>query len=769
MEAEAFDSTTPISIDNSPVSSQSELESSPTERRNFNQEQKIGHIVDRQPIDSRGLTSELLSRVRNFRTFILRNPLYKEETSKWNSRSKPYDRLKELNILAAYYYDEDERRICRKSKPIEGVVSNSDFDAASLFKEWTVIQRALNTARKNNLFLSEPERSDIDTSEEGSSDGDDTRSSKTPKPVRPDVKSQYLREPKRRDLPKFRSNQGNKDYGLEWKGVSELMKAQNKQLEKQRQDMEALTEMVRHLQVKSQPNAPAPTTTAAINTPSSLQSSKHLPMTRQFRRSPHCRNPQTPPQAPTHIGDLTPLDFQSVPGAQFGGPTPALSVGSLPRQPNLPVELQREKENSRLGYYDSGLTARSDLLNFKISDIGIFEPTKERKVGLKEQPCCGQEYNVFSDVHSWIQAVDDNWSRINPREQHIVTRNLWTLLRGPAIVWWRVQLSQEDREKLQASKEKMLEAVEREFKLDICDAIEILEKSKFQRQDIMGGTSIQSFACKIFDAAKACGGTSSEHLLTRLYHALDPDLQVAVDIPKSTDTQYEYVKMIEKKINALRRKEDAKNNKRFHLVDENGYPQQGRSNGEPLPSADNDFRTTEQANMRRPKYFNVRNNLYPNTWPYELHEPYHQNYQYSPQGNSPGFQRLVPDFYGRNRRRDRSGKFIEQQQEPNQAGGRGYYDYGFGTNNHEANSIPYMTAHTVDDRVPYGFNHQRIEFSGSRHQSQDQPFLGRYHEQHGQTGYQPNETWTARPMAERFRYDSHPKLLGEGGDEENDN
>ncbi|KAK2930460.1 hypothetical protein FoTM2_010801 [Fusarium oxysporum f. sp. vasinfectum] len=324
------DSINPFDTENSSVSGQSELENSPTERRNSTEERKTGLIVDRQPSDSRGLSRALLSRVRNFRTFILQNPQYKEETSKWSSKSEPYSRLKELNILAAYDYDEDKQGICRKSKPIEGIVSSRDFDAASLFKEWSIIQRALNTARKNNLFSSELEKPDIDSSEEESSDDDDTRSSRSPEPVRPEVRNQHPRKLQRRVLPTIQSNHDSTQYGGEWKGVSKLLKAQNRQLKKQRQDMEALQEMVRGLQVRAQPTASTPITTAGTKKSSLFQPPKHLSMRTQFKQSPDHRNPQTPPlgrdypradtryhasneqtptaapQTPTHIGGRHP-------------------------------------------------------------------------------------------------------------------------------------------------------------------------------------------------------------------------------------------------------------------------------------------------------------------------------------------------------------------------------------------------------------------------------------------------------------------------------
>ncbi|KAH7464491.1 hypothetical protein FOMA001_g17410 [Fusarium oxysporum f. sp. matthiolae] len=778
------DSINPFDTENSSVSGQSELENSPTERRNSTQERKTGIIVDKQPSDSRGLSRALLSRVRNFRTFILQNPQYREETSKWSSKSEPYSRLKELNILAAYDYDEDKQGICRKSKPIEGIVSSRDFDAASLFKEWSIIQRALNTARKNNLFSSELEKPDIDSSEEESSDDDDTRSSRSPEPVRPEVRNQHPRKLQRRVLPTIQSNHDSNEYGGEWKGVSELLKAQNRQLKKQRQDMEALQEIVRGLQVRAQPTASTPMTTAGTKKSSLFQPPKHLSMRTQFKQSPDHRNPQTPPlgrdypradtryhasneqtptaapQTPTHIGGSTPREWPPVPGAQFGESAHAISVGNLQRQPNLPVELRQEQENHPRKYYDNVLIARSDILNFKISDLGIFEPTKERKLGPEEQTYWGGEYNVFSDVHSWIQAVDDNWSRINPSEQHIVTRNLWTLLRGPAIGWWRSQLSQQDREELQASKEKMLQAVEREFRLDVSDAVDILETSKFDRQDIMGDASIHSFAYKIFKAAKACGGTSNEHLLTRLYLALDPDLQVFVNSPTSTDTLSEYVKMIEEKRKAFRRKEGTENAQKVHLVGGNSYPQEGGSYDEPLHSTDNTLHTTEKSNWRSQQHVNKRNDFDPNNWPYERHEQYYQNGRYFPRRNAPRFQRMVPHSYNHDRKRDVGENLIGQQQERNRGGGYGYYDHEFDTNNLEAYWKPHVSGQRIDEQAPYGFNPQRMVWNRSRHQIQDQSFQGRYHGQHEQNSYQPNESWTTLPTNEGLRYDSHPRLLG---------
>ncbi|RYC78764.1 hypothetical protein BFJ63_vAg18363 [Fusarium oxysporum f. sp. narcissi] len=306
----------------------------------------------------------------------------------------------------------------------------------------------------------------------------------------------------------------------------------------------------------------------------------------------------------------------------------------------------------------------------------------------------------------------------------------------------------------------MLEAVEREFRLDVSDAVDILETSKFDRQDIMGDASIYSFAYKIFRAAKACGGTSNEHLLTRLYLALDPDLQVFVNSPKSTDTLSEYVKMLEEKRKAYRRKEDTENARKVHLVGRNSYPQEGGSYDEPLHSTDNGLRTTEESNWRSQQHVNKRNDFDPNNWPYERHEQYYQNGRYFPQRNAPRFQRMVPHSYHHDRRRDLGENSTGQQQEHNRGGRHGYYDHELGTNNLEDHWNPYVAGHRIDQHAPYGFDQQRMEWNRSRHQRQDQSFQGRYHGQHEQNSYQPNESWITLPTNEGLRYDSYPRLLG---------
>ncbi|KAK2930461.1 hypothetical protein FoTM2_010802 [Fusarium oxysporum f. sp. vasinfectum] len=255
----------------------------------------------------------------------------------------------------------------------------------------------------------------------------------------------------------------------------------------------------------------------------------------------------------------------------------------------------------------------------------------------------------------------------------------------------------------------MLQAVEREFRLDISDAVDILETSKFDRQDIMGDASIHSFAYKIFGAAKACGGTSNEYLLMRLYLALDPDLQVFVNSPTSTDTLSEYVKMIEEKRKAFRRKEGTENAQKVHLVGGNSYPQEGGSYDEPLHSTDNTLHTTEKSNWRSQQHVNKRNDFDPNNWPYERHEQYYQNGRYFPRRNAPRFQRMVPHSYNHDRRRDVGENLIGQQQERNRGGGYGYYDHEFDTNNLEAYWNPHVSGHRIDEQAPYGFNPQRME------------------------------------------------------------
>ncbi|GKU14127.1 unnamed protein product [Fusarium langsethiae] len=179
-------STMPTNASNSLMSSPSGEDDSPIKGKMSTQKRRTGGIVDRQPHDRKGLSIGLLKRVRNFRTFILQNPQYREETRKWSSKSKPYNRLEELNVLAAYDYNLKEGRLYRQSKPFEGDVSSDLFDATSLFREWSVIQRALSAAWKNKLFPSELQKSDIESSEEENSDHGDASLSTNPEPVRPE-------------------------------------------------------------------------------------------------------------------------------------------------------------------------------------------------------------------------------------------------------------------------------------------------------------------------------------------------------------------------------------------------------------------------------------------------------------------------------------------------------------------------------------------------------------------------------------------------------
>ncbi|KAF5696202.1 retrotransposable element [Fusarium mundagurra] len=777
------DSIDPFDSDSSSVSGQSELDNSPTERRNAAQERKAAPPIDTQRSGGRGLSKALLERVRKFRTFILQNPQYKKETRKWSSKSEPYSRRKDLDVLAAYYYDEDKQGIYRQSEPIEGEgVSSSDFDAASLFKEWSIIQRALNTAQKNNLFSPELESPDADSVEEESSDDGSSRSSTSPEPVTPDVMNQHSRQ-----LQKKMPSKSQSIYAGEWKEVSKLIKAQNKQLRENRQDMESLTEIVKSLEAKAQQTGSTPTTRVGTTKRSLFQPTKHSPTRKQFAQPSqhrslqtprlgteyprataghHSSDEQTPTAASQTLTDMrvsTPREWQPVPAAQSGGARHTDSVVKPQYQPCLPVDLQQEQEIHPINYNDHVLTARRDILNFKISDLGVFDPRKKPCLDRKHQTCWGRDYNIFSDVHSWIQSVDDNWSRIDSCELDIVTRNLWTLLEGPAIVWWRSQLTQNDREQLQASKEKMLQAVEKEFRLDISDAIGILETSKFDRHDIMGEASIQTFAYKIFRAAKACGGTSNEHLLTRLYLSLDPDLQVFVDAPKSTDILSEYVQMLNEKIKAYRRRANTEEAVKVHFVGGTRHSEEGGSCVESLYSTGNGIRATEGRNGRSLQNVNKRKELYPNNWPYERH---YQNGPHFLQRNVPRFQRVVAHPYRHDRRRD-LGEDLTGQQVHDRGGRNEYYDYEFGTNDLEDHWDPYRAAHKTEEHTPYGLNHQRMEFNHSGHENQDQSFQGKYYGQQEQNAYQPNESLNRWPPNEGLRNDYHPRLLGPPEDEGN--
>ncbi|KAF5228964.1 hypothetical protein FANTH_14372 [Fusarium anthophilum] len=788
-DSESIKSKSPDSIntfnsDSSSVPGQSAIENSPTERRNATPERKTAFPVDKQSSGSRGLSEGLLNRVRKFRTFIYENPKYEEETEKWRSKSKPYSRRKDLDALAAYYYDEGKQGIYRGSKPIEDRnVSSSDFDASSLFKEWSIIQRALNTAQKNNLLSSEPENPDTDSVEEESSDDGSSRSSTSPEPETPEVSNQDSREVERSIPSKLRPNPSNTKYDSEWERVSKHIKAQNKELKKHRQDMKSFREIVRSLEANAQPTGPTPLGTASTKNLGLFQPVKQFTTRKQFEQSPHHRSPQTPPlgteypptatryhwlngqtpteapRAPTDVRESTPREWQPVPGAHVGGSRHAISVGMPQPQPNRPAEMRQEQENNPTKYYDNMLNAISGIIDFKISDLGVFDPEQKACADRKHQPYWGREYNIFPDVHDWIQSVDDNWSRINRCELDIVTRNLWTLLDGPARVWWRSQLTKSDREQLQSSKEEMLQAVEKEFRLDVSDAIGILETSKFRRQDILGEASIQVFAYKIFRAAKACGETSNEYLLTRLYLALDPDLQVFVNAPKDTDILSGYVQMLEEKIKAYRRREDIEKALKVHFVGGNSHSQEGGSYHETLRSTGNGPSTIEDRNGRSVQNITKRYDLYPNSWPYERRQHYYQNDPCFPQRNVPVLQRLVTHPYHHDRRRN-LGEDSRVQQGHDRGGRNEYYDYEFGTNDLEDHWDTYMAEHGVEEHMPYGFNHQRMELNRSSLENQDQSFRDRYYGQQEQSAYRPNESLTRWPPNEGLRYDSHPRLLG---------
>jgi hypothetical protein len=208
--------------------------------------------------------------------------------------------------------------------------------------------------------------------------------------------------------------------------------------------------------------------------------------------------------------------------------------------------------------------ARQLLLNSRMPQL----QSNGGQMGPKMEPWNGEELGYFhpdlADQNDAAVVVLDN--KVHYRDVHVFTarvrevaavkgedtikHQLWVCLRGAALSWYSVELSEHQRQwlRLTTLEDGWIRSLVGQFKLMKEDAEEKLKRlCLYSMADVRAGASIRVFAHRVLRYATAMGIDSIPDRLYQVWIKLAPELQVHIPRPTATLTTVEFLNQLSSK------------------------------------------------------------------------------------------------------------------------------------------------------------------------------------------------------------------------------
>ncbi|KKA23789.1 hypothetical protein T310_2241 [Rasamsonia emersonii CBS 393.64] len=177
-------------------------------------------------------------------------------------------------------------------------------------------------------------------------------------------------------------------------------------------------------------------------------------------------------------------------------------------------------------------------------ELGYFHPDladeDDAAVGVVNNQVRYRDVHVFVDRVREVAAV---------RGENTVKHQLWVCLRGLALTWYSVELSEHQRRSLRLAslEDGWISALIEQFQLTKEEAANRLKCASYSMADVGAGVSVRSFAQRIFRYATAMGKDSIMEQLMLVWTKLDPELRAHIPEPTPTLTTSEFLDQLSSK------------------------------------------------------------------------------------------------------------------------------------------------------------------------------------------------------------------------------
>ncbi|KAL1967226.1 hypothetical protein VTN77DRAFT_3517 [Rasamsonia byssochlamydoides] len=152
----------------------------------------------------------------------------------------------------------------------------------------------------------------------------------------------------------------------------------------------------------------------------------------------------------------------------------------------------------------------------------------------------------YRDVHVFIDRVRQVAA---VRGSDAVKHQLWVCLRGLALSWYSVELSEHQRRSLRLDtlEDGWISALVEQFKLTKNETEKKLKFASYTMADVRAGVSVRGFAQRVFRYTTATGMNSITEQLLAVWSKLDPELRVHIPQPTPTLTTSEFLDQLSSK------------------------------------------------------------------------------------------------------------------------------------------------------------------------------------------------------------------------------
>ena len=171
--------------------------------------------------------------------------------------------------------------------------------------------------------------------------------------------------------------------------------------------------------------------------------------------------------------------------------------------------------------------------------VGVFDPNVPSIRGPGPVVTIGSDM-VYRDIYTWVEILDE-LANIHGTEH--ITQVIQPCLRSTAAIWWIVELTGEEREKLQkADLLRWSSVLIARFELPWGDVVDRLATSRYTVQDLDQRPRI--WIHQMLQDFKAYGGIASSQL-SMIWFKMDQDLRRDIPEPDSTTKLIDFLEKVD--------------------------------------------------------------------------------------------------------------------------------------------------------------------------------------------------------------------------------
>ena len=181
---------------------------------------------------------------------------------------------------------------------------------------------------------------------------------------------------------------------------------------------------------------------------------------------------------------------------------------------------------------------------WRIEDLGYFNPDLPDPADTPVKTISSHAY--YRDVYVFVEHLKD-LQAINGEE--LVRSNIHASLRGTALDWYTVELTEFERRSLRRLplSDGWYAVLVARFRLRASQALNKLRDLSYGPEEVLKGKSARAFAQTVFRYSQAAGLSSQNNQLTQAWTKLHPNLRRNIPEPKETTEVAEFLAHLEAK------------------------------------------------------------------------------------------------------------------------------------------------------------------------------------------------------------------------------